>query len=252
MADTTKTIKNANNAELSAILYRVRRERDCLQLLRDIQATSTPNPNNPYPDWEKLGPFSTETIVYNGKSIKQMTDQELSEYLDRLRNESELVNVIQNIQRYNKPSDSRVSSESTPYPGLDLNAPVEDLYHKEIDRTLEHFGIPGMRWGVRRSQGSSGGKTPKGSADYLQSRALKKKGMKNLSTAELRTLNDRIQQERNYKNLNPNIVQKGSKAAGAVLAGMAAVTTVYKFAHSPAGKAMGEKAVKIIAKIARG
>ena len=248
MADTTKTIQSASNSELSAILYRVRRERDCLQLLRDIQATATPNPNNPYPDWEKLGPFSTETVVYNGKSIKQMTDQELSEYLDRLRNESELINVIQNINRYNKPTDNSVTSDSTPYPGLNLNTPIEDLYHNQIDKTLEHFGIPGMRWGVRRGAAQTG----KGSADYQQSRALKKKGMKNLSTAELRTLNDRIQQERNYKNLNPNAIQKGQKAAGAILAGMAAVTTVYKFAHSPAGKAVGEKAVKIIAKIARG
>lgn len=248
MADTSKTIKSANNAELSSILYRVRRERDCLQLLREIQATSTPNANNPYPDWEKLGPFSTETVVYNGKSIKQMTDQELSEYLDRLRNENELINVIQSIIRYNKPADSSVSSDTNSYPGFNLNSPIDDLYHEKIDKTLEHFGIPGMRWGVRRASA----KTGKGSPDYQNAKALKKKGIKNLSTAELRTLNDRMQQERNYKSLNPGAIQKGQKAAAAVLAGMATVTTVYKFAHSPAGKAMGAKAVKVIAKIAGG
>ena len=167
MADTSKTIKNASNSELNAILYRVRQERDCLQLLREIQATSTPNINNSYPDWEKLGPFSTETIVYEGKTIKQMTDQELSEYLVRLRNENELMNVIQNIQNYNKPSDSRVSLESTPYPGLDLNSPIDNLYHEEVDKTLEHFGIPGMRWGVRKSSGTSTSKGDKKAAKQL-------------------------------------------------------------------------------------
>lgn len=230
MADTTKTIKNASNSELSAILYRVRREKDCLQLLKDIQAMSTPNERGPFPDWEKLGPFSTETIVYDGKSIKQMTDQELSEYFDRLRNESELINVIQNIQRYNKPIDTQVSSQSIPYSGLDLNTPIDDLYHKEdaTNEILEHFGIPGMKWGVRRAKNSR----RSGSEDYQKMRDLKKKGRKNLSNAELKAVNERLQLERSYKDLNPNAITKGKKFLATTVTVGTGLATLYALSNS--------------------
>lgn len=193
MADTTKTIKNASNSELSAILYRVRKERDCLQLLKDIQAMSTPNARGPFPDWEKLGPFSTETIVYEGKSIKQMNDQELSEYFERLRTESELMNVIQNIQRYNKPMDPQVSSQSIPYSGLDLNTPIKDLYHKDIEKTLEHFGVLGMHWGVRR--GSTSGTSSAKSDQKIIKNAEKRKTANFVSAhnATIREMNTYIQ-----------------------------------------------------------
>lgn len=228
MADKSKTIREATDAELSAILYRIRREKDCLQLLREIQANSTPNPSNPYPDWEKLGPFSTETIVYNGRSIKQMTDQELSEYLDRLRNENELLNIIQNIVRYNKPLGGDVSSETNSYPGINLNIPIEDLYHKGSDNTLEHYGVPGMKWYVStKSKGQmeihkktfeTQGTIAKEGSNLLGMRRKSKeedysnqmrKKAKEMSDDELKKTISRLNMEQQYRNLTTSDVAIG-------------------------------------------
>lgn len=234
MADKTKTISETSNSELRELLFRVRLERDCLQLLREIRASATPNPNHPYPDWEKLGPFSTETIVYDGKSIKQMTDKELSDYLDMLRNKSELINVIQNIQRFNTPGDSQNISDSTPYPGIDLDMPIDSLYH---------VGILGMRWGVRRGRASSG---PTGNKlrksiddtheDHAIAKSLTRKGVRNLSTAELKRVNERIQLERTYKSLNPSEFEKGMKAVQTITSVGKAAADVYSVINSPLGK----------------
>lgn len=236
MADTSKSIKNASNSELNAILYRLRSERDCLQLLREIQVTSTPNLNNAYPDWEKLGPFSTETIVYEGKSIKQMTDRELADYLDRLRNENELLNIIQNIQRFNKQGGTQLVKDSDPYPGVDLNSPIDNLYHEDVDKTLEHFGIPGMRWGVRKSRGRSSKASP--SEDHSISRQIKKKKTKEMSNDELKKLTTRMNLERNLRDLKSSDYQKGLDFVKTLTAAGATVAGLYALSETPLGKAV--------------
>lgn len=241
MADTTKSIKSATDIELSEILRRVRKEREILRILMELKTKSIPNKNGPYPTYNVMEAVSTETIIYDNKSIKQMTDDELNAYFVRLQNENEVAGIIGDIQRFNKPEvldeyGNRLGT--TLYEGVDLNTPVKDLYH---------FGIPGMHWGVRRASSKT---TPKGSQDYLESRALKKKGIKNLSTAELKTLTTRKQLETNYKNLNPGILKKGTSAGKAVLAGMAAVTTVAVFVASPVGQKIIAKSAKVVQKLA--
>ena len=77
---------------------------------------------------------------------------------------------------------------------------------------LSHYGVPGMRWGVRRSGTSStSGRTKKGppSEDYKRMQDMKKRGTKNLSTAELKELTGRMQLEKQYKDLSKASVSKG-------------------------------------------
>ena len=241
MADTTRSIKGATDVELNGILSQLRREREVLRMLQELDAKSKSNPNGTYPSYNFLEALSTETPVNNNKSIKQMTDDELEIFLSRLRNENEVVSIIEEIQRINNPPKVDANGnyiDMKMYEGIDLNTPVRDLYH---------FGIPGMRWGVRRGSKS----TPKGSSDYLESRSLKKKGVKNLSTAELKTLTTRTQLETNYKNLNPSVVKKGMSAGKAILAGMATITTVYAFAKSPPGQFIIDKSSKLVSKVLR-
>ena len=52
--------------------------------------------------------------------------------------------------------------------------------------------------------------------------------------------------------MNPDAIQRGKQAGKAVLAGMAAVTTIYTFANSPAGKLMIGTAKKVVSKTIRG
>lgn len=100
---------------------------------------------------------------------------------------------------------------------------------------LEHFGIKGMRWGVRRARGS------RKSEDYKESRRLKKKAKvktKALSNAELKKLNERLQLEQNYTNLKNQKYNRGMKVARDVLAIGTTISSAYAFAQSDAGKAV--------------
>lgn len=88
----------------------------------------------------------------------------------------------------------------------------------DLDDILAHYGIKGMRWGVRRSRAeldrAAGRRVAKGkpvtktkaSADAIRAAQLKKtakkQGTKVLSNNELKELNTRIQLEQQYKNLN--------------------------------------------------
>lgn len=87
---------------------------------------------------------------------------------------------------------------------------------------LMHYGIPGMRWGVRRSRAQlAGGRrksnTDNWSEDAKTASALKKKNVHELSNAELRKLNERKMLEQQYANLNKRQKTIGEKIAGEIL-----------------------------------
>lgn len=86
---------------------------------------------------------------------------------------------------------------------------------------LAHYGIKGMKWGVRRYQNSDGSYTSAGknrrkktnSFDYESTKQLRKKSYKELSNQELKTLNKRMNLESEYKRLNPRGIFKGQQVA---------------------------------------
>lgn len=68
---------------------------------------------------------------------------------------------------------------------------------------LEHYGVLGMKWGVRRYQNPDGSLTAEGRAhrkeydpDYVQ--AHSGKSVKYMSTTELTRINNRLNQEKMY------------------------------------------------------
>ena len=92
---------------------------------------------------------------------------------------------------------------------------------------LKHYGILGMKWGVRRGRNvlsRYGGrkKSTKGwSKDAKEANRLKKKEVSQMSNAELRKLNERSQLEKNYSSLNRRQIAKGA----ALLAGAVTITS---------------------------
>ena len=86
---------------------------------------------------------------------------------------------------------------------------------------LYHYGIPGMRWGVRKS-------AKRMSSDAEEAHRLKKKKVNEMSNDEIQKLNRRQELENQHKKLNPGKIAKGLLIAGAVAAALATVNNLYR------------------------
>lgn len=179
------------------------------------------------------------------KSIKTATDKELDELLVRLRKENEVQNLIADLKRKSTPRDPLGNYISYDKPEVSTEEPIESLYHK-ADEALAHFGILGMKWGVRRAIGPDGrvksGRSKEYSEDYINSRALKKKGYKNLSTNELKELTKRMNLERQLRELKTSDYTKGMDVVKTVTMVGTTLASAYALTQTPLGQAI-KKAV---------
>ena len=124
---------------------------------------------------------------------------------------------------------------------------------------LYHHGIIGMKWGVRRYQNKDGTLTNAGKKRYNQDNwsedakaasQLKKKRVNQMSNAELRKLTERQQLERNYSNLNPNLIKKGIVAVAAIAGALGTIVSIKNngAALINMGKKIGQKTISKIGK----
>mgnify|MGYP001187760716 CR=1 FL=1 len=87
------------------------------------------------------------------------------------------------------------------------------------ENDMYHVGVLGMKWGHRKSKTIS---VP--STDHVESRALKKKKVHELSNAEIAKINTRLQLEKNLRDLDKKEVSKGRKMIEDVLSNQARAT----------------------------
>lgn len=92
------------------------------------------------------------------------------------------------------------------------------------EQALVHYGILGMKWGVRRSKAelarARGKKTSDSgddSDDKKQTTAKRSKSISEMSDDELRKTVQRLQLEKQYRDLNPKQVSAGQKIVGKIL-----------------------------------
>jgi hypothetical protein len=101
---------------------------------------------------------------------------------------------------------------------------------------LEHHGILGMKWGVRRTEAQLG--RARGSSK-ASSNGDGKKGVKEMSDDELRKVVNRLQMEQQYSKLLKDDVGKGKQFVQKIIktgATVAAVTTTALTIYNNAGK----------------
>jgi hypothetical protein len=103
-----------------------------------------------------------------------------------------------------------------------------------VDDTIEHYGVKGMHWGVRKARNE---RVRKEAFDSKKVTELRKRGKKNLSNKQLKEVNDRLNMEQNFSRMNPSAIKKGTEAAAGILATVGVAVTAYNMATSPAGKA---------------
>lgn len=111
---------------------------------------------------------------------------------------------------------------------------------------LQHAGVKGMKWGIRRYQNKDGSLTPAGrkrygSDDHRTAHELKKKKVSQMSNAELKKLNERIRLEQDYSRLNPGTIQKGWKFVATSVGVMGTALAFYN--NSNQLVAIGKKVV---------
>lgn len=116
-----------------------------------------------------------------------------------------------------------------------------------IDEHLAHHGIKGMKWGVRRKVGKNGRVDKKASVDFRTTKDLRKRNPSTLSNMQLKKINERMQLESKFSQLNPTKVAKGQRAVKSMIATFGTATAAQKIALTAAGAAttaLGKKAVK--------
>jgi 2'-5' RNA ligase len=143
----------------------------------------------------------------------------------------------------------RVALWTSDFDGPTFRLPKHDWrsevsWSDEADKFLAHFGVKGMRWGVRkdRSGGGHGGSDDHNNATAARAKA-KKGGVKSLSNKELQDMITRMNLEQQYVRLAPPskgaiIMRKGSQVVGEILIGVG---------KSQATKLLNDQATKLVA-----
>lgn len=154
-----------------------------------------------------------------------------------IRNRSDLLNAIKAYGRgTNKPEVKRWIKKRA----KELHAERYLPDNWDADEELAHYGIKGMKWGVRRYQNKDGSYTSAGlrrrrqtSSDYEETKELRKKSYKELSDSELKRLNKRLNLESEYRRLNPQGIERGKKIARDLVATAGLIGGLYAIRNSP-------------------
>lgn len=113
-----------------------------------------------------------------------------------------------------------------------------------LSEFLQHYGIKGMKWGIRRSdkqlgKTSSSGDSPDAvRAKETLSKIRSAKSLSAVSNDDLNHLKNRLELEKKFTDLNPNILERTNKTAKTVIKYGTTMNEAYTLYNSPLGKAI--------------
>lgn len=115
----------------------------------------------------------------------------------------------------------------------------------QTSKALAHWGIKGMKWGIRRSDAElarARGEAPDATrARETQAAIAEAKSLSAVSDADLNHLVNRLNIEKRYADINPSAATKGHNAIKTLLSAGDTMNKAYSFATSPAGQLLYSK-----------
>lgn len=114
---------------------------------------------------------------------------------------------------------------------------------------LEHSGVKGMKWGVRKPRdekarakqfGPKAKKEVKTSSDFKATEKYRGQDPRSLTNKQLKELNERMNLEKNYAQnyakINPSKAKRGEERVKAALATLGLAVTIHQLVRSPFGQ----------------
>lgn len=131
-----------------------------------------------------------------------------------------------------------------------VSSMAQDATNDAIKEHLAHYGVKGMKWGIRRKRGSDGRvKGHKMSVDARTTRSLRGRPAASLTNMQLKKINERMQLEQKFSQMNPTRKDRGKAFANEVLkgtVGAAGSAAVVKLATDPKNRARIERGIKVV------
>lgn len=104
------------------------------------------------------------------------------------------------------------------------------------DNELLHYGVKGMRWGVRKKS------SQRSTSSASEARnAVRGKRVHEINDRELQAYINRLNMEQQFKRLNKSKVDRGHESVKKILAVGATVNAAIAFGASPAGRQLAKK-----------
>lgn len=143
------------------------------------------------------------------------------------------------IQSYGRAKDPEAMKRWIIKRSRQLNA--VDMLPDEWRSEFAHYGVKGMKWGVRKKRQSSGrSRYSNESKDYSRSAELSKKKIHEMTNEELNFMNYRYNLERQYKQFNPKRESAGKRFVNSK-AGKMAIGTLSSVAIAAGVAVVGNK-----------
>jgi hypothetical protein len=113
----------------------------------------------------------------------------------------------------------------------------------DLEEFLEHHGVKGQKWGIRRARPAR-----IVSREYKKASQLKNKHISTMTNEELKALNARSNLEQQYHRLHPDTVALGKRYVKGAVATTVGAAALYNLAKGPAGQAAIRTGARIIGK----
>jgi hypothetical protein len=89
-----------------------------------------------------------------------------------------------------------------------------------LDEVLAHFGVRGMRWGVKRKSSTRGPSSPESKQLTVTKTVVRKSGVKAVSNKDLQDAITRMSLEKQFKSLSPTAKQQVGQFIAKTLLGI--------------------------------